>query len=193
MGDQVVRLASDDAEKLATLPRSLEHGAGHIAPPLGPRQFLAAAPLAIIIMGHTFRRAHDLPDVEQRHTREGTEFPVRFRIHLHVLEVEADVMVDVDEFVHHVFGAKGARLTADEFGDLCERIGPKHGIQRRSVDVADNAAQLIVFAHVTYPTSGFLGMASSLSPASRALSSLFRLIRPWAATAASAAPLQASA
>ncbi len=103
-------------------------------------------------MGHEFRRAHDLPDVEERHTREGIEFPVRFRMHLHVLEVEADVMVDVDEFAHHVLGAKGARLTADELGDLGQRIGPERGIQRRIVDAADNAAQLIVFAHVTFRT-----------------------------------------
>ncbi|HMH99951.1 MAG TPA: hypothetical protein VK577_25780 [Bradyrhizobium sp.] len=73
-------------------------------------------------------------------------------------------MVDVDEFVHHVFRAKGARRTADEFGDLCERIGPKHGIQRRSVDAADNAAQLIFFAHVTYRTSGFLGNGEQFVP-----------------------------
>src|SRR5258708_37491638 len=112
--DRVVRLASDDAEKLASLPRSLAHGAGKIAPPLGPRQFLAAGPLAINIMGHEFRRAHDLPDVEERYTRERIEFPVRFGRHLHVLEVEADVTVDVDEFVHDVFRAEGARLTADE-------------------------------------------------------------------------------
>jgi len=73
-------------------------------------------------------------------------------MHLHVLEIEADVTADVDEFVHHVFRAKGARLTADELGDLCERIGPERGIQRRIVDAADNAAQLIVFTHVTNRT-----------------------------------------
>jgi hypothetical protein len=73
-------------------------------------------------------------------------------MHLHVLEVDADVMVDADEFVHHVLGAKGARLTADELGDPCQRIGPERGIQRRIVDAADNAAQLIVFVHVTFRT-----------------------------------------
>jgi hypothetical protein len=61
-------------------------------------------------------------------------------MHLHVLEVEADVTVDVDKFVHHVFRVKRARLTADEPGDFCQRIGPKCGIQRRIVDAADNAA-----------------------------------------------------
>jgi hypothetical protein len=97
-------------------------------------------------MGYEFRRAHDLPNVEQPHKREGIELPVRFRMHLHVPEVDAN------EFVHHVFGAKGARLTADELGDPCQRIGPERGIQRRIVDAADNAAQLIVFAHVTFRT-----------------------------------------
>ena len=72
-------------------------------------------------------------------------------------------MVDVDEFAHHVFRDKGARLTADELGDLCKRIGPKRGIHRRIVDAADNAAQLMVFAHVIYRTGGFSGMVGGLS------------------------------
>ena len=63
-------------------------------------------------------------------------------------EVATEVKVGIDEFAHHVFRAKGTPLTADELGDFCERIGPTHGIQRRIVDAADNAAQLIVFAHV---------------------------------------------
>ena len=66
----------------------------------------------------------------------------------HVLEVATEVKVGIDEFAHYVFRGKGTPLTADELGDFCERIGPTHGIQRRIVDAADNAAQLIVFAHV---------------------------------------------
>src|SRR5712671_6632154 len=58
--DHVVRAASDDAEKLATL-RSLEHGAGSIAPLLGPRPFLIGTPLATIIIGPEFLKARDLP------------------------------------------------------------------------------------------------------------------------------------
>jgi len=58
--DHVVRAASDDAEKLATL-RSLKHGAGSIAPLLGPRPLLVGTPLAIIIIGPEFLKARDLP------------------------------------------------------------------------------------------------------------------------------------
>ena len=61
-------------------------------------------------------------------------------------------IVDANEFGHHVLGSKGAGPAADELGDPRQGIGPERGIQRRIVDAADNAAQLIVFAHVTFRT-----------------------------------------
>src|SRR5258705_313961 len=67
--DHVVRLASDDAEKVATFPRSFKHGAGNIAPVLRQRPVLIEEPLAIIVAGHAFRKADDLPDIEQRYGR----------------------------------------------------------------------------------------------------------------------------
>ncbi len=67
--DHVVRLASDDAEKVATLPRSFKHGAGNIAPVLRQRPVLIEEPLAMIVTGHAFRKADDLPDIEQRYGR----------------------------------------------------------------------------------------------------------------------------
>jgi hypothetical protein len=70
-------------------------------------------------------------------------------MHLDVSEVEADVIAGVGELAHQALRVKSARLAPDELRNPGQRIGPQCGIERRIVNAADDASQLIVFAHVT--------------------------------------------
>jgi len=106
-----------------------------IAPLLGPRPFLVGTPLATIIIGPEFLKACDLPDVKQGTVARESNPSYTFRLHLHVLQVEADVMVDSTICPPWSFEPERPP-DADEFGDLASASVQSTDPAPR-VDVAD--------------------------------------------------------
>ena len=83
--------------------------------------------------------------VEQRRRGEQIEFRICLQIDLNTFWVEAYVVVDVDVLADRVFQGKPASLTASEFGDLGDCVGPSRGIESCIVDRLDDLSQLWTF------------------------------------------------
>ncbi len=80
---------------------------------------------------------------------------MRLRINLHVIVVDAKMIVGDAGLTNGVFGDNAAGAPANEFADPREGVGPKRVIQRRVVDVPDETRQPLVVAHVPHRKSEF--------------------------------------
>ena len=117
----------------------VDDGVCRVEPALRPRPFLIESSLQIFIKGHQLRNGRNLPGVEQRRRREWIELRICFQVGLDALRIEADVIKDVDVLPHRVLQREPAGLTANQRDDFPDHAGPQRGIERRIVNVADEA------------------------------------------------------
>jgi hypothetical protein len=73
----------------------------------------------------------------------------------HIVWIDAEMIIGSAEFADGVLGENAAGLSADEFADPGENVGPSRGVNRRIVDMTDEARQRLIVGHGTCGTSGY--------------------------------------
>src|SRR6476659_7820507 len=111
--DHTARFATNDGKIRAAARCFFEHRICRIDPALWLRPFAVKTASAKFFVRHQVRNAYDLFDFAVGQTRDRIELPIRLRIKLHEIGVDADLIMDIAEFADCVLRQKAGSLTSD--------------------------------------------------------------------------------
>ena len=142
-------LVAEDSYQCSAGRRLVERGDQAVHKTLRPHPFRVKAGVENLLGRNQIGDCNRLPDLcEELTGRIGIEPDVVFEVQLHIVRIEASVLViGAAAPVGCILPAKHRRLPADERPDLSKRGGPPRWVEHRVVDVANERGELLRLSH----------------------------------------------